>query len=206
MSEQDKQTTEIEQGEDTFTLSSMQTPDSNSMRNKWLSSVALTVLLSIALAVTTLAIGYSLAEVPNNTFRTGTIKLNLNDGRPVIQRTVRYEPGATIQSTFTLSNEGTWEVYYKLYFSEIHGDLAKILDVTIAEQNGNTLYQGKMEDLIRRNVRVSDSRLAVGQCKTFTIKLHFPEQSGNRYQDTDLTFLLCADAVQTKNNPTALFS
>ena len=69
MSEQDKQTTEIEQGEDTFTLSSMQIPDSNSTRNKWLSSVALTVLLSIALAVTTLAIGYSLAEVPNNTFR-----------------------------------------------------------------------------------------------------------------------------------------
>ena len=71
--------------EDSFTLDGLRQPDSASMRNKLLGSTVLTILLVIGLAVTTFAIGLSLVYVPDNMFRTGSIKLNLNDGRPVIQ-------------------------------------------------------------------------------------------------------------------------
>lgn len=34
---------------------------------------------------------------------------------------------------------------------------------------------------------------------------HFPEATGSGAQGKDLTFTLCADATQTKNNPQRLF-
>lgn len=191
--------------EDLFSLDGLCQPDSASMRNKLLGSTVLTILLVIGLAVTTFAIGLSLVYVPDNMFRTGSIKLNLNDGRPVIQEDeFAFEPGVTVVKPFFLQNEGTWEVYYKLYFSNVNGDLADVLDVTI--QDGSTvLYSGKMSALTRRTAPVAGKRLAVGQRRDFTVTFHFPEDSGNSYQCSDLTFELCADAVQTKNNPDALF-
>ena len=47
--------------------------------------------------------------------------------------------------------------------------------------------------------------LAVGQRRTLTMYFHFPEATGNSAQAKDLTFTLCADATQTKNNPQRLF-
>lgn len=188
-----------------FSLASLRQPDAHSARSKWLGSTVLTVLLIIGLVVTTVAIGLSLVDVPNNTFRTGSIKLNLNDGRPIIQENeYAFEPGVTVVKDFFLKNEGTWEVYYKLYFAHVDGDLADVLDVTI-RQGDTVLYSGKMSALTRRTATTADQRLAVGQQRDFTITFHFPEDAGNRYQQADLTFELCADAVQTKNNPGALF-
>ena len=34
-----------------------------------------------------------------------------------------------------------------------------------------------------------------------TMILHFPESAGNETQNLTLSFVICADAVQTKNNP-----
>lgn len=192
--------------EQDFALSALEPPDPEKARHRWLSSAVLTVLLVLGLAVTSFAIGLSLVEVPGNAFRTGHIRLNLNDGRPVIQENeFAFEPGATIQKNFFLQNEGTWEVYYKLYFSDIQGDLADILDVRI-ESDGEILYSGKMSALTRRKVQPANTRLAVDQRREFTITFHFPENAGNEYKNAELTFELCADAVQTKNNPCALFS
>lgn len=191
--------------EDTFSLSELRQPDAKSARSKWLGSTLLTLLLALGLAITTFAIGLSLVDVPDNTFRTGRIDINLNDGDPVIQENeFAFEPGVTVVKGFFLKNEGTWEVYYKLYFSDVKGDLANVLDVTI-QDGSDVLYTGKMADLTRSTAAVADKRLAVGQRRDFTITFHFPEDAGNRYQRTALTFELCADAVQTKNNPTALF-
>lgn len=191
--------------EEAFTLDALRSPDAASARSKFLGSTLLTLLLVLGLAVTTFAIGLSLVNVPDNTFRTGSIKLNLNNGNPVIQENeFAFEPGVTVQKSFFLQNEGTWEVYYKLYFSNVNGNLADVLDVTI--RDGDTvLYQGKMSGLTRRSAPTADTRLAVGQRRDFTITFHFPEESGNRWQGEALTFELCADAVQTKNNPAALF-
>ena len=50
-----------------------------------------------------------------------------------------------------------------------------------------------------------DGVLAVGQARTLQASFHCPENTGNAAQQTRMSFVLCADAVQTKNNPTGLF-
>ena len=44
-----------------------------------------------------------------------------------------------------------------------------------------------------------------GQRRNLTVVFHYPESSGNETQNLDLTFTLCAEATQTKNNPNKLF-
>ena len=48
-------------------------------------------------------------------------------------------------------------------------------------------------------------KLELGQKKTLTLRLYFPTDAGNEYQEQTLTFVLCADAVQTKNNSAQYF-
>ena len=47
--------------------------------------IAAVVVLAACLCVTTLALIYSAVSVDNNLFQTGTVKMNLNDGKPVIE-------------------------------------------------------------------------------------------------------------------------
>ena len=88
----------------------------------------------------------------NNYFRTGEVKLNLNDGEPIIsEHEFLFEPGMTVKKDFFIRNESTWDVYYRIYFDNISGGLADVLDVTI--KNGETvLYSGKPSELVRSSV------------------------------------------------------
>lgn len=52
---------------------------------KLAASVLTIVVLAVCLCVTTFALVYSTVTVENNLFQTGTVKINLNDGRPVIE-------------------------------------------------------------------------------------------------------------------------
>ena len=59
---------------------------SNSKSARRLSGgIALIVLLTICLAVTIFALVHVSVQVENNVFHTGTVKINLNDGAPVIR-------------------------------------------------------------------------------------------------------------------------
>ena len=77
-----------------------------------------------------------------------------------------------------------------------------IEEVTVKDGN-KTLYSGTPTQL--ENTQAADDLLAVGQRRTLTMYFHFPEATGNSTQAKDLTFTLCADATQTKNNPQRLF-
>ena len=81
-------------------------------------------------------------------------------------------------------------------------DMADVLEVTVKDGN-KTLYSGTPTQL--ENTQAADDLLAVGQRRTLTMYFHFPEATGNSAQAKDLTFTLCADATQTKNNPQRLF-
>ncbi len=168
--------------------------------------IAAIVVLAICLSVTTFALVYASVSVENNLFHTGEIKINLNDGNPVIRvHEFLFEPGMTVTKSFFIENESTWDVYYKIYLDDISGGLADVLEITI--RDGDTvLYSGTAEELTRRSVAAADDTLKIGQRKDFTVDFHFPEGSGNDAQDLDLTFTLCAEATQTKNNPNKLFS
>lgn len=163
------------------------------------------ILLSICLAITTFSLVYATVFVENNYFHTGRVQLNLNDGEPVIQaHEFLFEPGMTVEKTFFVENESTWEVYYRIYLDNVSGGLADILQITILDGD-RVLYQDTASNLNQENVLAADDTLQIGQRKTLTVRFHFPAQAGNAAQSQSLSFTLCAEAAQTKNNPHKLF-
>ncbi len=165
-------------------------------------SIVSLVLLCLCLCITSFALGYTVFEIRNNRFQTGGIEIDLNGGKPIITADeFLFEPGMTVEKPFYIQNNGTWAVYYKLYFSEVSGNLGDVLDVTIFNEEGETLLTGKMSSLTEKDVPALEDELAMGERKNLTVQFHFPEEEGNATQGSSLTFQLAAIAVQTKNNP-----
>lgn len=164
-------------------------------------SIATLVVLFLCLCVTAFALAYAMLRVDNNVFETGEIDIDLNGGKPVIEADeFLFEPGMTVEKSFYIENKGTGAVYYKLYFSNVKGDLGDVLDVTIKNADGNVLLQGKLSKLNRHNVPVAEDELQVGERRDMTIIFHFPEDAKNTAQSDNVSFALSALAVQTKNN------
>jgi hypothetical protein len=172
---------------------------------KLTASIAAVIILAVCLCITTFALVYSMTAVDDNLFQTGQIKVNLNDGKPVIEEgEFLFEPGMTVEKDFFLENQGTWDVYYKLYLDNVEGGLADVLDVSI--RNGDTvLYSGKAAELQKEQIRAADDVLKLNERRELTIVFHYPEADGNSGQSQYLTFDLKADVVQTKNNPQKQF-
>lgn len=181
------------------------------MKNKRNSGQRLTldiliiIILLICLTITSAAIVYSTVSMDNNLFHTGVVKINLNDGKPVIQEhEFLFEPGMRVQREFFIQNQSSCDVYYRFYFDDVEGDLADYLEITISE-NGQVLYQGSASSMTREAALAADDMLRLNERRDFTILFYFPPESGNAAQNMTLSFNLCADAVQTKNNPYKLF-
>lgn len=168
-------------------------------------SIVIIVLLAIGLCVTTFALFWTSISVENNIFRTGLVKINLNDGNPVIkEHEFLFEPGMTVEKTFFIENQSTDDVYYKLYFENVEGGLAKVLLISIFDGD-NELYSGTAEDLDKDSVGAADDILRLNEKKELKIVFHYPENVGNDTQNMSLSFNLGAEAVQTRNNPNRLF-
>lgn len=164
-------------------------------------SVAAMVMLCLCLCITSFALAYAVIKVDDNRFQTGGIGIDLNHGEPVITADeFLFEPGMTVEKSFYIQNNGTWAVYYKLYFNQVEGNLGHVLDVTILNEEGEVLLSGKLADLTKGKTPAIESALEVGQRQDLTIRFHFPETAGNSMQSGSLTFELSAIAVQTKNN------
>lgn len=144
----------------------------NKTAKKLTGSVIAIVVLAVCLCITTLALVYSTVAVENNLFQTGEIKLNLNDGKPVIEEhEYLFEPGMTVEKNFFLENQSTDDVYYRLYFDNVEGGLADILDVTI--RDGDTvLYSGKASALTKEQVSAADDILKLNERRELIISFH----------------------------------
>ncbi len=163
-------------------------------------SVGIIILLSICLAITTCALVLSMVSVENNIFNTGKVKINLNDGKPVIEsKEFIFEPGMTVKKDFLVKNESTCDIYYKLYFQNVKGGLADILEVKICDGE-RVLFEGTTNTLTKENVVAADDTLRLNETRKLQIYFYFPEESGNEAQNLFLNFDMAADAVQTKNN------
>ena len=163
------------------------------------------IVLAVCLCITTFALVYETVAVENNLFHTGEVKINLNDGQPVIrEHEFLFEPGMTVKKDFFIENASTWDVYYRLYLDNVSGGLADVLTVTVKDGD-KTLYSGTANELTKQNVVAADDTLKIGQRRSLTVVFHYPEEAGNNTQNLDLTFTLCAEATQTKNNPNKLF-
>ena len=163
------------------------------------------IILAVCLCITTFALVYETVSVENNLFHTGEVKINLNDGKPVIrEHEFLFEPGMTVKKDFFIENDSTWDVYYRLYLDQVSGGLADVLTVTILDGD-RVLYSGTAGTLTQQNASAADDMLKIGQRRNLTVLFHYPETARNDTQNLDLTFTLCAEATQTKNNPNKLF-
>ena len=117
------------------------------------------VLLALMLGVTTFALITSMVEVKDNHFDTGVVKINLNDGNPVISEDeYLFEPGMRVVKDFFIKNEGSIDAYYKIYLEDVKGDLADVLQLTIREKGTDKiLYQGTAKDLTRGSAAVDEA-------------------------------------------------
>ena len=162
-------------------------------------------ILTLCLCVTTFALVYATVSVENNIFNTGTIKINLNNGQRIIEEDEYvFEPGMTVKKDFFIENNSTWSVYYKVYFGNVSGGLADILRIQILDGE-EVLWTGTATELDGINMPGTERELAVGERRNLTMLFYYPPEIGNEGQMQTLSFDLCADAVQTKNNPNRLF-
>ncbi|MBE6638571.1 MAG: hypothetical protein E7616_03820 [Ruminococcaceae bacterium] len=163
------------------------------------------IVLATCLAVTTFALAYTTVLVEYNVFHTGKVEINLNNSEPIIREDeFLFEPGMTVKKDFFIENNSTLDVYYKIYFGNVEGTLKDILEIKILEGD-MVLWSGTAAELHRKGVAAADDTLAIGEKKWLTVLFHFPETAGNEMKNATLSFDLCADAVQTKNNPNKLF-
>lgn len=182
--------------------------DSDSETHKKLRrSMFIAVLLALMLGVTTFALITSMVEVKDNHFDTGVVKINLNDGKPVISEDeYLFEPGMRVVKDFFIENEGSIDAYYKIYLEDVKGDLADVLQLTIREKGTDKiLYQGTAKDLTRGSAAVDEAVLSAGERKDLTIRFYFPKERGNEAQDKTLSFKMGATATQVRNNPDRSF-
>lgn len=170
-------------------------------------SMFIAVLLALMLGVTTFALITSMVEVKDNHFDTGVVKINLNDGKPVISEDeYLFEPGMRVVKDFFIENEGSIDAYYKIYLEDVKGDLADVLQLTIREKGTDKiLYQGTAKDLTRGSAAVDEAVLSAGERKDLTIRFYFPKERGNEAQDKTLSFKMGATATQVRNNPDRSF-
>ena len=129
------------------------------MHRKLVAGIVTIVVLAIGLCITTFALLYPMVSVNDNQFQMGTVQLNLNNNKPIIQEDL-FEPGITVQKNFFIQNESTISVYYKLYLENVDGDLADILDMTVLDGT-EVLYQGKPSGLTKRHAISTDDVLEV---------------------------------------------
>lgn len=177
------------------------------MNRKITVSMLIILLLTFCLGITSYALFYVSVEIEENYFQTGVVEIDLNGGRPVIERhEYLFEPGMTVEKEFYVQNNSTWNVYYRVYMADVKGQLADVLEIRIWDkQSGTEYFTGTARNLTREYVGVADDELGIGEKKEMMISFHYPEESGNATQGQELSFSMCADAVQTKNNPNRLF-
>ena len=167
--------------------------------------IAAVIVLAVCLCITTFALVYATLSVENNLFRTGEVKINLNDGKPVIrEHEFLFEPGMTVVKDFFIENDSTGDVYYRIYLDNVSGGLGSVLTVTIKDGD-KVLYNGTANELTVQSVTAADDILKIGQRRELTAVFHYPEDKGNDTENLDLAFTMCAEATQTKNNPNKLF-
>lgn len=159
------------------------------------------ILLICGLTVTTFALVSSIVSIQNNRFSMSMgVELTINDGKPVVDVTdMVYEPGGTYQSEFPISNLGTFDVWYRVYFTNVDGELKDDITVTIKEKDGTVLCNGTMSELTSDKVAISS--LAAGEEKTLYIEFYFSPDADNSAQGQMVSFNITANATQKQNNP-----
>lgn len=171
---------------------------------RFLLGIVLVILLILGLGITSFALIWQKVTVEENLFVTGTVSISLNDDQPVFQEDILFEPGMVIKKDFTLRNDSTCDVHYRLYFTNVDGKFARALQVEVLDGEA-ALFEGTLADMNGEKSEGADGVLRKGEDRVMTIVFRVPEDCGNGMQGQTILFDLNADAVQAVNNPDGLF-
>lgn len=152
-----------------------------------------TVLGAMLIGVGTFAWFTSAATNEGNSFKSGTVVINLDkpNGNKYFEID-NMAPGDSGQATVKVTNDGSLELRYDIA-ETLTGDLAAAPDgliVTIEDSTGNIIKPGDNNRVLAAN----------GGSEDLTVKYELPTAAGNAYQDKGATLDLAVNAEQTKNN------
>lgn len=166
----------------------------------------LTICLAVAgigvatFGVISFFLGQYAMDPEGNLLGTGELRVNLNDGKPLIREEDVIGPGMEIEKHFFIENLGNYDAWYQLYFENVQGDMADAVEVCVREGE-RILLQGRLSDLTAEKVSAIDDLLLPGERRTLTAAFRISEKYGNEIQKQSIRFQLGARAVQAKNNP-----
>ena len=162
-------------------------------------NIVTVIALAVCFTITTFAITRKYA-VSHGIFLTGEVKININDGLPIINSDdLLLEPGMTIEKEFFVKNEGDCDVYFKVYFDNVDGELANVLNIKVMDGD-SILFNGTPKKFTKLSTTTADNVLKQDETRKLKISFYYPEAEGNAEQGSELSFNLCAQAVQAKNN------
>ena len=170
--------------------------------------IALIIILTICLCITSLALALPTASA-TQTFTTGGVNIILNGGKQIItEDDDPIAPGKTVTKQFSLENASTYNVYCRLYFSNVSGALMETITVTISDpESGTVLYHDLMKNLTRDNIAsleplnpVIPFKLEKAAVKYFEISFSMPLNSDTALMGSVGNFDFHAEAVQADNN------
>lgn len=164
-------------------------------------TIALFCLLVSSFTTASFALALSVAQLRDNRFTMSTgVELYVNDGAPIVDSAnMVYEPGETYVSEFPITNLSAFDVWYRVYFTDVDGTLSDLINVTVKEPDGTVLCSGVLSDLGKDKVAVSS--LAAGEKKMLSIEFYFSPDAENNAQKQTVTFGVTAHATQMQNNP-----
>ena len=188
--------------------------NSSVQKKAWI-SILVILLLFVMFVVTTYAFVASFVTSEGNLFETAKVDIDLNGGKPIFteesfiaepgEPSLFLEPGRMARREFTVTNNSTVDVYYRLYLTEVEGILQDVLTINFYDESEKLLYSCLMSDLNDEKPFVDETVLKVGETKTLIADVVMAESSGNIYQDEAVTFSVVADATQVRNNPGRVF-
>ena len=177
----------------------------NNTQGKAWGSMALVVILFVMWAVTTYAFVASFVSENDNLFETARVKIVLNDGQLIFdENDFQMEPGRTLVKEFTVRNESTVPVYYRLYLGNLEGALQEALTFRIYDGE-ELVYSTAMKNFTMDAPFLSGKIMEVGETQVLTAHVIMDEEKGNYYQNSNVTFDVVAEATQVKNNPNMEF-
>lgn len=177
----------------------------NKLKRQIYGSLAVIILLVAMLSVTTYALVSSFVKVEDNHFQMGTVDISLNEGKRIFDGDgIILEPGSSVKEDFTIKNESSVDVYYRIYLENVSGELTDSLIFQIYEGE-NLIYSGLAGDFNIDDPCIGVSPLKVDEVKNLSVVVKMAEDSGNEFQDSYIYFDITADAVQVRNNPDMMF-
>lgn len=161
--------------------------------------------LTAMLSVTTYALSTASVLVEENYFQMGTVDISLNDGNKIFEGSdFKLEPGSSVKKDFTLKNESTVDVYYRLYLENVSGSLKDSVVFQIYDGD-ELLYSGLANEFTKESPCIGEAALKAGEEKLLTVVVKMQETAENEYQNSYISFDITADAVQIRNNPDKMF-